>query len=411
MNIFIGLKEISGYYHSLKKGFEELGIDATYVNIYPNPFNYDEDNKNILVKFTKSTYKLRIGKNMLIRIVGYVLNLSSRVILTLWALYKFDVFIFGFGKSFLNLNDLPILKLLKKKIIFIFHGSDSRSPYSDGAYLQNKANPTIYDCYLQTKKKAISLKKIEKYSDYIINHPPQTFLMSKKFIQYYCIGVPFSPKQTSDFIRTKYKDKFIILHSPSNKAVKGTDYIEEIIQSLKEEGYNIILNTLSGVSNSKVQEAIQNCDLVLDQLFSDVPLAGFGNEAANFGKGVITAGYFASVLDKIIPIKSTQPPALFCHPSEVREKIKYFIINKNNLEQYGLVLRNYVAKNYNPKKVAGNIRMLINNEFPTEWYYDPENIDYFDVIGIDKEKGKYFIKKYYTKYGIDGFFLNGKKKS
>lgn len=51
MKIFIGLTEIAGYYSNLKKGFEELEIPATFVDLEYHPFKYDShDVPNILVR-------------------------------------------------------------------------------------------------------------------------------------------------------------------------------------------------------------------------------------------------------------------------------------------------------------------------------------------------------------------------
>ncbi len=41
--IFIGLRELSGYYHHLKKGFDALGIEAVFANLSGHPYRYGED--------------------------------------------------------------------------------------------------------------------------------------------------------------------------------------------------------------------------------------------------------------------------------------------------------------------------------------------------------------------------------
>ncbi|HRS98142.1 MAG TPA: hypothetical protein P5040_08135, partial [Smithella sp.] len=48
--IFIGLRELSGYYHHLKKGFDQLGLESVFVNLSGHPFGYGEENNPKFIK-------------------------------------------------------------------------------------------------------------------------------------------------------------------------------------------------------------------------------------------------------------------------------------------------------------------------------------------------------------------------
>src|SRR5215213_10255753 len=127
-SIFIGLTEIAGYGANLKRGFRQLGIECDFISLYDHPFKYGGDDPNLLVRWSKwlnvkladtprsQSFRRTLWRNL------YAL---AMLLLFLWALPRYDIFIFLTHVSFLKHFDLPVLKLLNKKIVFIFVGSDS----------------------------------------------------------------------------------------------------------------------------------------------------------------------------------------------------------------------------------------------------------------------------------------------
>lgn len=57
-----------------------------------------------------------------------------------------------------------------------------------------------------------------------------------------------------------------ILHAINHTGFKGTEYVIHAVNSLKSKGRAISLHLVQGKKNSEVLEAIDNCDLVIDQL-------------------------------------------------------------------------------------------------------------------------------------------------
>jgi hypothetical protein len=162
MRVFIGMMEIAGYYSNLKKGLRELGIDTVFVDLEAHPFQYmGHDVPNPLVRLTtyvsgKRAHTPRSPKlNLLIKTFWKSLELPLRLLLMIWAVAKYDVFIFaGAGKSFFYFHDLILLRMLNKKIIFVFNGSDARPPYINGAVMASDRGYTIEQCIQLTKKRS-----------------------------------------------------------------------------------------------------------------------------------------------------------------------------------------------------------------------------------------------------------------
>src|SRR5215217_4194087 len=123
--ILIGPMEIAGYGANLKKGFRQLGVECDFITLYEHPFKYGEDDTNFLVQWSKwlnvkraATPRSQISR----KILWSGLYVVTMLFLLLWALPRYDVFIFLYQTSFFQIRlfkhfELPVLKLLNKKII------------------------------------------------------------------------------------------------------------------------------------------------------------------------------------------------------------------------------------------------------------------------------------------------------
>jgi len=397
--IFIGLVEIAGYYSNLRKGFNELSIEAVFVDLSANKYQYDskDNGENLLITFARySSIKFAITpkSNIFAKIGWKVIQNISCFFLFLWAIANFDIFIFGFNSSFLEFADLPFLHLFKKRIIYMFNGSDSRPPYLSGGYSLNgdKDDSKISECIKQAKKKKKIISKIDKYADIIINYPPQSCFHTRKFISGLFIGIPFDINKTPEIHNNKINDDLVrILHCPSKPALKGTDKIRKVIDSLKTKGRLIQYKEIIGRPNSEVLDALRDCDFVVDELFSDTPLAGFGTEAAAYGKPTVVGGYYSAYVNSDVP-KEVIPPSLFCHPDEIEEAIDKLICDKDFRIELGKKAHRFVSENWSARAVAEKYLMLINNEYPSHWLYDPNSITYFHGWGFQEEKAKELIR-------------------
>jgi hypothetical protein len=189
MKVFIGLFEIAGYFSNLKKGFEELGIECCFISLTPHPFEYEQKNEaDFFVNAIRAIQIKKSKKNKNYqKFFLEMLEFFLRIPLFILTFGKFDTFIFSRGESFLFSLDLPVLKIFKKKVIFIFSGSDSRPPYINGYFIAENKFESVERCNLYTIIQKIRIAIIELFSDIIINHPPQAHFHKKKFILWLAI--------------------------------------------------------------------------------------------------------------------------------------------------------------------------------------------------------------------------------
>lgn len=412
--IFIGLRELSGYYHHLKKGFDALGIDSVFVNLNGNPFQYGFDNNppliNALNNFTQKLGILFFG-NWILRVIWvfFLQNIISFFLFP-WALFRYDVFLFASNSTFFFFLDLPILKLFRKKVIYVFHGSEARPVYLNGYVIKNDRRFSIITGIIVARLQKIMISVIDKLADHIINIPPQAHFHSRSFISWWMIGVPHHYVKDSKSVsigKVSSDNSVRILHAPSKPEPKGTPKIRQAIESLKKKGYSINYVEITGRPNSEVLEELRKCDFIVDEIYSDTPMAVFATEAAFAGKPAVVGSYYITQLKEDLPADN-RPPSMFCHPDLLEAAMEKLIVDQTFREDLGKEAQKFVTTNWSARKVAQNYLMLITGDFPREWLFDPCNIRYLHGCGMSEVNAKIIITSFLKTGGKKSLCLSDK---
>ena len=410
MRIFIGLLEIAGYFTNLQKGFEQCGVEALFVPLEPSPFNYKQAKLPLIPRWAQwccyQRQKIK-KKSPLIAKLFFPLFGFVRGLLFIWALFKYDVFIFGFCASFLRLKDLPILKFFNKTIICTFHGADARPPYLDGAVVIDE-NMTITECMKRAKFIKKRVMKIEKFATAVVNHLPYAHFHQKKFVSWLRIGIPFDFQDKKESQKTTCTEEGVrILHAPSSPGTKGTYRLREVIQSLKDKGLLINWIEISGQSHDVVKEEIARCDFIVDQLYSDTPMPGLVTEGAFFGKASVIGGYYSKQIHDNFE-DSAIPPSLFCHPDDIEKAIEKMIVNAAFRKELGQKAKAFVNAHWSSKEVAKRFLRIIKGDIPEQWMCNPQELHYLQGAGLPEIKIKQFILQMLKQGGIGALQLTDK---
>ena len=412
MNIYIGNKEIAGYFSRLKDGFDKIGVKADLWYLIDNKYYTTKTNK--LVKLNQRLFPYFKKKLFTIffpfALLAAFSMLVIHTIVFVYALFKYDVFILN-SQPFFNYTELSILKLFRKKIIVVFLGTESRPEYISGNLIQGKyasnGNFKLKHCYKNVKAQHQRIHRIEKYADIIINHPPTALFQQKPFIAWLHVGFPNDIPVNMAENKNGFSRIVKVLHAPSNTISKGTSKIIEIINQLRKEGLPIEFMKLENVPNEKVMDELSKCDLVVDELYSDIPIGGLGTEAAFARKPVINSGYYAHDIEMDYPA-GVIPPACFCLPENLALEIKEFTLNKQKREEYAQKLNKFVTENWSSETIAKKYMTIISGNLPKEWIYNPMDIDYFMGYGIEKNRLRSFLKQYVSEFGEKALFLDDK---
>jgi glycosyltransferase involved in cell wall biosynthesis len=144
-------------------------------------------------------------------------------------------------------------------------------------------------------------------------------------------------------------DTLIILHAPTHRGFKGTEYIIAAIQKLISEGYSLKLNLVENAPHSKMKEEHIKADFFIDQI-----MAGwYGTasiEAMALGRPVICSirqSYFDFIdYGHKIPIIHADPDCIY-------DSIKFMIVNKEKLPEIGRACRKFVEEVHDIRKLTG----------------------------------------------------------
>lgn len=319
---------------------------------------------------------------------------------------KSDIFIFLCGETFSQTRlDYIYLRMLKKQSIAIYLGSDSRPCYIDG-FAQYSTRGLL--ARLQRQKK--NIRNAERYCSYIVNNPAGGQLHQKKFLNWFMLGVPSVPREQADVVDTttrKSSRPIRVLHAPSSKGAKGTVEILNIIDNLKSAGHQIDLKLLSGVPNSAVIEAIKQCDFVIDQLYSDTPMAAFATEAATLGKVSVVGGYFSDEIGNYLPDQMI-PPTLYVHPEKVQEAVEFLVSNPDELADRSEKVNSFVTEYWSIELIAERYLRLFNDDIPDEWWVDPYEIDYVGGCGLSESVAARTVRDMIESYGPSALGVDDK---
>jgi hypothetical protein len=404
--ISIGPGEVAGYFSRLKSGFDEIGIPCEHFFLIPNKFSYQETDYFLKSIFTRIV-TLRDSSKYLIRRFGWAIEKCLQLLIFIYALIRCDVFIFSGFCSFFRFLELPLLKLLRKKVIVVYVGSDSRPPIISGKHLDDSGG---FISPLQTQKETLlmlrGIKRVEAYASVILTHTASAQFFSNEFVRVNAVGTPMSVTSPMSSSTDKGEESAVrIVHAPSRPLAKGSTVVRDIIENLRAEGYCISLVELVGVPNSTVLQELEKCDFVIDEVYSDAPMCGLATEAAVFGKPVVVGGYYADHY-KIDNPDLELPPTFYVDPENLKQAIRKMIVDREFRLNMGKMAQEFVNDAWCPRTVARNYLQLIEGDIPEHWKANPLDLEYFWGWGLSKENWLLQVKEYVEELGEDALMFN-----
>lgn len=234
-------------------GFRKLGHEVTTAISTRHP------------RYEHFKYDIDLNSDVLGRPGTRWLNRSARAMRILKLIAQHDLFVFIWAGASLRWGtEVPLLKKLGKRIVWIFCGSDVRHPM---AYEQEFSSMVLSDDQFERVGKdpldqwLQGVRLAERYSDLIISQPNQSGLAVRPYDHF------FLPLKLSQYKhQSPGREVPVVVHAPSVKSIKGTKYILQAIERLRAEGLRFEFQLLHGVSNQEVLSSLENADVVIEQV-------------------------------------------------------------------------------------------------------------------------------------------------
>jgi len=419
MKVFIGMSEVAGYFTSLTRGLKALGADCTF---FCGPdvaqYYYDEAQRTdtFSMRVIKLAWRKRCGLrawNKPAKAFWYGVGRFFSLVLFAREALRNDVFIFAGAESFLGYGhwDLRILKLLGKKILVVFSGSDHRPPYLNGLFAAEGRGVSTSDLVRWSRQRKERIRSVERYADIIVGHHLAAHFHERRFVPLQLLGIPrVLPSQRMVPSESENGDGARILHAPSVPKVKGSDTIRAAIQNLKDKGYAINLIELTGRPNSEILEELARCSFVVDEVYSDIRLAGLSTEAATFGKPTVVGGYADDTQLGIPGVleRADLPPILYCHPDEIQAGTERLLEDAPYRRELGERARRFVEERWTPEVVAEKYLRLLDGTAPGAWFFDPSRLRYLHGYGLSEERVKAVLREVVEAGGVEALQLSDK---
>lgn len=410
--VVLGLTEVAGFYGRLATGLRDIGVDATMLDLHGHSFTYNSEPD--VPQWVAASIRLcreRTRDGVSRRQVGrksywVTLDIFARLLILAWTICRFDTYIFGYRTTFFSYRELPVLKALGKTVIYCFHGSDARPPYLDGALMAESEGRSISWCIDETLRTKRAVRTIERYADVVISHPPYGQFHERPFVSLLHLGVPMPTNKPRPPMET-HAGPIRVVHAPSNTQVKGTGQIARAISTLCDRGYVIDFVLITGMPNSVVLAELMNADLLVDQLYSDTPMAGLATEAAAHSCPTLVCGYEASAISAEIGPEFL-PPSVFVPPDTFLSELERLLSSEAQRQELGRRAWQFVRDRWAPEDVARRLLAIVAGEAPPSWWRDPSQIGYVHGGGLEQEQCQRLVRAIVAKGGREALLLSDK---
>jgi len=308
----------------LCKALRSKGIEATSCHFDEHPFKFEPD---ICLKLNGLPKKERIER------IEQFFEESIK---------KYDIFHFHFGETFFpDKRDLEILKRAGKKMVVHHHGSDIRllsMATENNPYVQVKPEWT-------EEKIHTNLSILSNYIDHAIvqDYELEPYI-SDAYKHVHVIPHAIDTTQFNIHYPKLKKTPPLVVHIPSSRKLKGTEYVLQAVQEVKRSGLPIKFRLLEGLSNERAKQLMAEADIVIDQL--RIGASGYvSSEAMALGKPVIC--YIREDLVEKYP----GLPIVNANPDNIAEVLTDLLKHPNRWGLLGAKGRAYIKQHHNPTKL------------------------------------------------------------
>lgn len=135
-----------------------------------------------------------------------------------------------------------------------------------------------------------------------------------------------------------------VIHTPNHRGFKGTEFLLDTVEKLKQEGLQVELVLLEGVPNDRVRQMMREADILVEQLiFTGYAMSGIEGMAT--GVAVIS-NLESEAYTRVFRRYSflSECPAVSATPETIRDVLRCLVRNPALRKKLGNAGRRYVEK-------------------------------------------------------------------
>jgi glycosyltransferase involved in cell wall biosynthesis len=297
------IRNVANVANTLAQFQKELGHEAFVIGITKTNLYHEDLNIGLNLEYNKFE----------------LLNRFTRIVKTLIKNRKYDVFHLHNGGIFPWDSDIPLWFRRYGTTIVHWHGGKLRN------------NPNLFGAKFANKV-IVSTPDLLKFTSNGVWIPNPIDLGKFPYV-----GVKKKP------------DMITIVHAPTRRSIKGTEYLINAVESLKNDGYkNINLKIVEKEPYDKAIEIYKQADIIVDQLL----IGWYGMlaiEGMALGKPVCC--YIRNDLESLIH----SLPILNISQRNIRATLQELIEDEILREKIGKKGREYVKNSHDAKMVTKKV--------------------------------------------------------
>ena len=218
--------------------------------------------------------------------------------------------------SRLQIFELHLMKKLGKVIFVTYQGNDARQ----GDYCRDHFDISTYEAGGTTfyspawdEEKRRRIKMFDRFADKIYALNPDLMHVLPERTEF----LPYANVDLEDWLPVEAQNKHPhLVHAPSNRGMKGTQYILDAVEKLQQEGVKFTFELVENIPNSQARLIYEKADLLVDQLL----VGWYGGLALEFmalGKPVICymreddQKFITKDMRENLPIIKADPDTIF----------------------------------------------------------------------------------------------------
>jgi glycosyltransferase involved in cell wall biosynthesis len=316
--------DVGGHARGLSLGERAIGLQSEVAVFSPQGLGYEAD------------IDLHSGVD-----VPVPVRMARRAAFLREAMERYDVFHFNYGQTLMQVrqlgrvfDELPLLRRRGKKIIVTFQGCDLR-PYSE-CFCRKPG------CVRTTRYRQLLGERALAHADRVLYLNPDLgrWLPGAEFFPYANVdALGIEPQTPAD------REELVVVHAPTDRAVKGSRHVVEAIELLRAEGMRVRLDLLEGLTHDKVRERTGAADVVVDQLMLGW-YGGFAVEAMALAKPVL-----CFIREDQNPFGASLP-IVRATPSTLVERLRELLGDPARLAELGAAGRRFVETEHDPRRLA-----------------------------------------------------------
>ena len=288
-------------------------------------------------------------------------NVFERVRFGVQAAFQYDVLHYYFGQSYIyssgdintyNFADLKLARKLGRKVFMTLQGCDvRRAGASNGRNAITMCKSDGCSAYPVCLAQLDATRRF--LSEEILPLCDRVFYLNPELGHDAGTGT-FIPYANCDITTIAVaaptvRKRPLVLHAPSNRAIKGSDLIESSLERLKDK-FDFDYRPVTGLPHHEAMALYGAADLVIDQVLAGW-YGGFAVEAMAMGKPV--AAYIRDDDLAFVPTAMiADMPILRIDPRTLDADLMRIFEQRDTWASTGVLSRTFVERWHNPATIA-----------------------------------------------------------